>query len=124
MSNHHGEILERILRTKNINITVLAKEIGVSKQTIYNWFDAVSISDDRWDQIGKAINYDFSKDIPALKNPYRGSPVDIARQIVEEEYEVYSMSQKVNISVDLNGDDRLLNHVIQKLTKINEALKI
>jgi hypothetical protein len=123
MTTHHGEILEKILRQKSVNITSLAKDINVSKQSVYNWFDAMYLSDEKWEMIGKAIDYDFSKDIPTLANPFKGSPQDIKRMRLEEEFEHSAMSQKISLNIELNGDDRLLQLTINKLKVLNEALK-
>ena len=122
MNNPHGEVLERILRQNNVNITKLAQDIGVSKTTIYNWFEAQYLSAEKWDKIGKAIDYDFSNDIPTISKRYRGNPLELKGK-VSEEYAFYEPDRAINVTVPINGDDRILEQTIKKLTKINEALK-
>ncbi|MDO9551739.1 MAG: helix-turn-helix transcriptional regulator [Rhodonellum sp.] len=117
---HQGEILEKVLRRKKINFVQLAKMIGVTKPTIYNWFDTVTHPTDRLEKIGKSINYDFSADIPSMNNPYREPSTRINPQKVEPD--IYQTNE-VTITIKLTGDESRLNAIIRQLKKLNEAMK-
>lgn len=52
-----------------MHISRIAKNLGVSRSTIYNWYDKPDISWDHIFQIGKIINHDFMEDFPELAKP-------------------------------------------------------
>jgi DNA-binding XRE family transcriptional regulator len=38
MEIHMGQLLEKVIRKKGLNISKLAKAIGVDRRSMYNWF--------------------------------------------------------------------------------------
>ncbi|MEX1191131.1 MAG: hypothetical protein WED10_07440 [Brumimicrobium sp.] len=64
---HRGEIIEAAVRQSGISISELARRIGKSRRHLYNIFEHPQVSIDVVLQIGKAIHYDFGKDIPEIK---------------------------------------------------------
>ena len=66
MSNHRGEIVEKIVRDSKISISQIAKDIGYSRTQVYNFFKESELSLDIILAIGKSINYDFSEEIAAF----------------------------------------------------------
>lgn len=63
---HHGQIVEHAVRRSSISITALAKELKVSRRSIYNWFTEENLSIEIVDKIGKALRYDFSSEFPEI----------------------------------------------------------
>jgi predicted transcriptional regulator len=64
---HKGQIIEKAVKESGISITQLAKKIKKSRQSVYNIFESQNVPIDLILSIGKAIHYDFSKDIKQLK---------------------------------------------------------
>lgn len=58
-----GELLEKVIRKKGLNISELAKAIGVHRRSFYNWFKEPQIKVEVMEKIAEAINHDFSGDI-------------------------------------------------------------
>jgi transcriptional regulator with XRE-family HTH domain len=56
---HMGELLERVVRKKGLNITELARAVGVQRRTMYNWFATPQLSKAILQKIAKVIVYDF-----------------------------------------------------------------
>lgn len=71
MSNtHRGKVLEQVVRTCDESLQDIAKRAGMSKQTLYNWFENANLD---WSKIlkiyqiiGRDIHYDFP-DAPYVK---------------------------------------------------------
>lgn len=68
MSSHKGEILKRVLDERGVSITWLAEKINKTPRSLYNWFENPFVSIDKFIEIGKVINYDFSNDLPELSS--------------------------------------------------------
>lgn len=66
MKNHHGTVIELMVRRREFNVSKLAKELNVSRRSVYNYFQSDTIKPDIIFSIGKIIGYDFSKDLPEL----------------------------------------------------------
>jgi len=64
---HKGQVIEKAVKESGISITQLAKKIKKSRQSVYNIFETQNVPLDLIIEIGKAIHYDFSKDIKQLK---------------------------------------------------------
>jgi plasmid maintenance system antidote protein VapI len=47
---HMGQLLERVIRRKGINISELAAALGITRRTLYNWFKLEIIDEDTWRQ--------------------------------------------------------------------------
>jgi predicted transcriptional regulator len=63
---HRGEKIEKAVRASGIPISLLAKKLKLTRRTVYNIFEDPDAEIDIILQIGKIINYDFSKDFPKL----------------------------------------------------------
>jgi len=61
---HMGEVLERIVRRDRMGISELARRLGVSRRTMYNWFETEQISIEIIRRIGLIIGHDFSAEFP------------------------------------------------------------
>jgi|SRR5215217_1660567 len=66
MEKHRGEIVERIVRKNNTSITQLARQLAVSRNKIYEWFEARDLSAEIILKVGRALDYDFSNEFPEL----------------------------------------------------------
>ncbi len=65
---HRGEIIKAAIYKSGYSITKLSKNLGRSRNWIYQLFDKNNVSIDIVLAIGDIIHYDFSKDIDIL-NP-------------------------------------------------------
>lgn len=67
MHQHRGEILESVVRKSGYPLKVLAKRLGVSRNTIYNKFKEYDLSYDFIIRVGEVIHYDFAYEYPEIK---------------------------------------------------------
>jgi transposase-like protein len=120
MIQHHGEYLFKKLRKNHINVSDLARQIGVSRQTVHNWYDQIFIPKDRWRTLSEATGIDLVAEVFSDVEKYSDHPE--SHTSAAEELSTY-LSNKISISVHLDGNDAVLEKAIQKLIKINEVLK-
>ncbi|RZK04290.1 MAG: XRE family transcriptional regulator [Flavobacterium sp.] len=59
---HMGELLERAIRRKGLNITEIAAALNITRRTLYNWFKQDVIDEHTMERISKAIKYDLSSE--------------------------------------------------------------
>jgi len=64
MGEHRGSELEKVIRKKGINISELARKIGVNRRSLYNWFKEKNLKASIFEKIAKAINYDTKESHP------------------------------------------------------------
>lgn len=62
MQYNAGEIVELAVRKRNVNISDLSRRLKINRRTLYNWFSQKKLHTEVIVEIGKAIDYDFSKD--------------------------------------------------------------
>lgn len=118
---HQGEALELILRRLGVNITSLAKKIGLSRSQLYNWFGMTTLSYDNLEKISKAIGVDIFHEIEKeLKITKPLKKYDTIATVAEPS-ETYG--EKTSLQVTLDGTDESLDRLIAKLKALNEALK-
>jgi transcriptional regulator with XRE-family HTH domain len=79
---HMGELLERAIRRKGLNITDLAAALNITRRTLYNWFKQEVIDEVIMERISEVINYDFSNN-PV--NPNIGKTAVIEPVLVKDE---------------------------------------
>jgi plasmid maintenance system antidote protein VapI len=70
MEQEAGTIVEKIVRRSGISIAELARRIHVDRRSIYYWFKQDNLNPDIIYRIGKALNHDFSSEIPSLANSF------------------------------------------------------
>jgi transcriptional regulator with XRE-family HTH domain len=68
-----GQLLEKVIRRKGINISELAVALNVTRRTIYNWFKQEVIDEQVMEKISNTISYDFS--------PNRQTPTVIKSEV-------------------------------------------
>lgn len=87
MSEHYGEIVEKVVRREGHSLTDLAKITGVNRRSIYNWFLQQRLKPEIILRIGRAIKHDFSIEFP--------------REFVPDDFKVETKAE-----LSLNTDDR------------------
>lgn len=65
-SIHRGKILSEVIHASGYGISKLAKDMNISRSTIYNDFEKEFLSNDDIFKYGKMLGHDFSKEIPEL----------------------------------------------------------
>jgi AcrR family transcriptional regulator len=66
MEKHIGQIVEKTIRTRGVNLTELAEGLNTSRNSLYNYFRKRDLATHIVSKIGQAIDYDFSADLPEL----------------------------------------------------------
>ena len=66
---HRGEIFQKTVQKTGTNITKLAKHLGVTRRTVYKYFEDSKLDLDILISAGKFMKHDFSKQIPEISNP-------------------------------------------------------
>ncbi len=61
---NYGQIVERAVRRNSVGISEIAHRLGVSRRTLYNWFDLNELSPEVVSKIGLIIDCDFSSEFP------------------------------------------------------------
>ncbi|RZL19318.1 MAG: XRE family transcriptional regulator [Pedobacter sp.] len=85
MEIHMGQLLEKVIRKKGLNISKLAKAIGVDRRSMYNWFSEPELKAGVLERIAEAIDYDFSAEVPkaSIKHP---DLIASSKEIRDDEY--------------------------------------
>lgn len=65
-TQHRGEIVRDIVRKMGINQAKLARALGVSRSSLYRYYEVRNLSLVLIRQIGTAISYDFSANIRGM----------------------------------------------------------
>lgn len=80
-----GRLLEKVIRKKGLNISKLAKAIGVDRRSMYNWFSEPELKEGILERIAEAIDHDFSAEVPTatIKNP---DLIASSKEIRDDEY--------------------------------------
>jgi len=66
MDKHRGQIVEYIIRKNGHNISDVAKGFGITRRSVYNWFETKQLKTSIIYRIGHTIKYDFSNEFPEL----------------------------------------------------------
>jgi hypothetical protein len=67
MDQHRGEILEVAIRKGPYSIKILAKKLGISRNTLYNRFKEPDLDYTFILQVGDLIHHDFKTEFSELK---------------------------------------------------------
>lgn len=71
---HRGEIVKKAVHQSGYSVTKLAQKLGKSRRWMYQMFENNNVSLEVIIKIGTIINYDFSSEIPMLKNSFKEVP--------------------------------------------------
>ncbi|RZM07874.1 MAG: hypothetical protein EOO88_51075 [Pedobacter sp.] len=63
-TKHHGQLIEKIVRSNGHSITDIARLTHVNRRSVYNWFNQAKLKPRTIRSIGDAIRYDFSGVFP------------------------------------------------------------
>ena len=111
---HEGEALRVFLDKEKIEITNLAKELNVSRTTVYNWLEMPKLKFDNLQKLRKQLRIDFLREINI------SSSKDLESEVLAKE--TYSTSN-LSITINLDGTSEKLESAIKKLIDLNDALK-
>ena len=116
---HKGEIIEKAVRNSGMSITNLAKRLGKSRRHIYNIFDNPSVSWETIMQIGKIINYDFTKDFTdiAQVNEYK---TQYSKDVFNENSVEYTPDSEIE---HLKNEIQYLKQLLKEKDKIIRLLE-
>ena len=64
---HKGEIIKAAIIQSGVSVAQIARDMGVSRGTIYNIYARMEVDNDTILKIGSIIHYDFSTKFPKLK---------------------------------------------------------
>ena len=59
-----GQLLERVIRRKGLNISELATALGITRRTLYNWFKQEVIDEAIMERVSSVIVYDLTLNAP------------------------------------------------------------
>jgi plasmid maintenance system antidote protein VapI len=108
MEQETGTIVEKVVRRSGVSIAELARRIHVDRRSIYYWFKQDNLNPDIIYRIGKALNHDFSSEIPSLSNDFR--------------IDSFKRDTKPFSSSEINNVHYWKNKYIALLEKYNELL--
>jgi transcriptional regulator with XRE-family HTH domain len=57
---HMGELLEKAVRRKGLNLTELASALNITRRTLYNWFKQELIDKATMERISDIIQFEFN----------------------------------------------------------------
>ncbi|MGN2373509.1 TetR/AcrR family transcriptional regulator [Sphingobacterium spiritivorum] len=119
MKKHRGEILKEVFEDQGVNISKVAKKIGVDRATVYRHFADRQLSIDYIVKYGQAIDYDFSKYFPELLQVVQDPSIDFEKKAPKTYSE---LERDVNYWKDkyidlLEQYNRLISDKLFQLTK-------
>lgn len=93
MSENHGEKFKRFLKDNKIGVTKAAETLGVSRQTVYQYFDSVKFEDDTLkvlvEKFGNNLSQLFEKqDSSKIINELKDDIIRLQREAIEREKEI------------------------------------
>jgi hypothetical protein len=65
---HHGLLLERMIRAKGYSITEFARKIKVNRWSVYNWLNQPILNPETFNSVKKALNSDCFANLPKSPN--------------------------------------------------------
>jgi len=65
---HQGELLKNVIKSKGLTANYISAALNIHRNTITNKFNKEVLPADFLIKVGNLINYDFSQEIPFLKN--------------------------------------------------------
>ncbi len=114
---HHGQQLQLVQKKSGIQVTVLAKKMGIATRTIYLHFEKEQLPSDLLAKYGRVLKHDFRKDFPEIA-VYIGSE---NLSIVRDDQDGYGMD---NPTVELlNEIDKWKSLAYTHLETANKNLE-
>jgi AcrR family transcriptional regulator len=86
-----GELLERAIRRKGLNITEIASALNVTRRTLYNWFKQKVIDKDTMERLSSIVTYE------AMSNNYKTRISNINDHQVPVKDEAYWQDRYIDL---------------------------
>ena len=88
-----GQLLERVIRRKGLNISELATALGITRRTLYNWFKQEVIDEAIMARVSSVIVYDLTSNAPkptivqeVVVEPIQESPIEKDEEYWQNRY--------------------------------------
>lgn len=65
--SHRGQIVEKLIRKSGYSLTKIAKQLGISRPTLYRKFNEPDLSYPFIANVGHILHHDFTQDFPEFK---------------------------------------------------------
>ena len=116
---HRGQLLEQAVRLKFRSHSAAAKALGVSRSTLYRYFEQDKLGDDLLIKMGQKMGYDFTKEDKSLGRNFLEDPVEnYVSKFLEK-----TTQESVMMMVTIDGLESSLKSTIKKLTAINNLMQ-
>ncbi|MFC5191988.1 helix-turn-helix domain-containing protein [Algoriphagus aquatilis] len=102
-----GKFLKDFIKSNKFSIKTLSEKMGVSRQTIYNWYNEEILGIELIEKLNDAIGHDFLKELKKLKNQEPPK----------------KRNSLLGITIFLDGSPEKLENGIKELIAFNEKLK-
>ncbi|WP_439698608.1 helix-turn-helix domain-containing protein [Mucilaginibacter sp. AW1-7] len=74
LNRHRGKVVECVVRRHPMGLSEIARRVGISRRTLYNWFENEMLACDLIGQLGNVIEHDFTAEFPG-----EGDKIKMAR---------------------------------------------
>lgn len=94
-----GKLLQEKVSKSGISVKVITNRAGYQRPTYYTHVRKADLSFDILEKYGRALNYDFSIDIPEMKEYFKSRNPNISNDINSAEYwknKYYELLEKYN----------------------------
>jgi transcriptional regulator with XRE-family HTH domain len=113
MEVHIGQKIEQTVQDSGLKISEFAKRMNTSPRNIYSIFKRKTITVDMLKEIGEVLNKNFFE--------FYGEQVNNRVEEPAVKYPQFN-SNRVQMIVELNGDESTLENIINTLRKLNSSL--
>ncbi|WP_407429927.1 helix-turn-helix domain-containing protein [Arcticibacter sp.] len=66
MANHHGQVVEKVIRRDGHSISDISRLMKVNRRSVYNWFNQPNLRPEIIYRIGIITKHDFSIELPHI----------------------------------------------------------
>lgn len=113
MEIHIGREIERVYQQSGMKLSEFARRINTSSRNIYSIFARKEIKTDQLQKISEVLNFNFFSLFHSEQ-----------RAMAEEPGLGYKkISNKITVSIELDGDAQTLEQTIKKLAAINSLVE-
>ncbi len=91
MNNYHrGQIVEKVIKGDGYKLKNLALKLGVSRGTLYKYFNQADLSSEFIIKLGRIIKHDFRQEIPSLVEDMREKKVEKEVENVDDKHDEFN----------------------------------
>lgn len=118
---HRGDILRKEIDKSKVSKSKIAQELGITRRTLYNYFEEADLPYPIIEKVGEIIMFDFSVYFPELlpKNPDQESSYKELAEIWRNKY--INLLEKYNKSM-LEREEKLMTLFEKKISSISKSL--